>query len=221
MSVDIAVERANSSAPRDIFDQVAEIHLAEINEGFLATLGSGFLKRLYRALAESPHAFLLIAMERDVVVGFICGGTDTAKVYRSFMMRWGVLILPSLLPKLFSFHRMKRIVETLLYPSKEEVADLPKPEILNFCVSSKHQRKGVGRLLFIELVKEFQSRGISRIRIVTGKDQRSAQGFYESLGAEKVAEFEVHEGTASLVYVYDLDRAQSGSLASEPTRRYM
>lgn len=209
MGSKIVIDCIDSTALTTTLDQVAEIHRTEISEGFLATLGSGFLAKLYRALAGSPHAFLLVATEGEEVVGFICGGTDTKKVYRSFMLRWGVFVLPSILPSLLSFGRVKRILETLLYPSKEEVAELPKPEILNFCVSSRHQRKGIGRLLFHGLTEEFQSRGVSKIRIVTGESQKSAQQFYESLGAKKVADFEVHAGAGSRVYTFSLDKQQS------------
>ncbi len=187
-----------------MFLQLACLHQQEIAGGFLTELGPTFLTRLYRALSRSPHSFVIVASKENEAAGFICGASDTGRVYRHFMLRWGLVTLPILIPKLVSLGRIRRVFETLLYPSRKENLELPTPEILNFCVSKKWQRKGVGKALFNALLEEFRKRRISRIRIVTGGEQYSAQAFYESIGASLVSEIEVHNGTKSLVYTYDI-----------------
>lgn len=198
------IEQVTVDSPPSHFDQLAELHRLEIEGGFLATLGKSFLRRLYRGLAASPHGFVLAAVSGRRVHGFICGSTDTKRVYRQFLFSSGLSAVVYLLPKLFSWNRIRRILETVLYPSRHQDLALPPAEILNFCVARQSQRIGIGRELFYALVHEFQDREVERIRIVTGVEQIKAQQFYESLQATLQAEIEIHDGTKSLVYTYDI-----------------
>lgn len=187
-----------------LFGELAEIHRNEIHEGFLSTLGATFLAGLYESLAVSDDSFLIVARQSGGVVGFIVGAMDTGSVYKQVMKRSGVRSFLTLLPKLFSIKRLKRIAETLLYPNKKKDDDLPEPEILNFCVRSEAQGTGVGSALFGALCDEFRKRGVSEIRIVTGETQKSAQVFYERRGARLAAQFELHKDTSSRVYVFTI-----------------
>lgn len=188
-----------------VFDQLAEIHRKEIHEGFLSTLGDSFLKLLYQTLAQSDSAFVITSQEGGQVQGFIVGAVDTGGVYKQFFRKAGIRALPILLPKLLSWKRIKRVLETLFYPKGKQQDDLPQPEILNFCVRSELQGKGVGGQLFSALCDEFRRREIKQIRIVTGETQKSAQLFYEAKGAAHAANIEVHKDSSSRVYVYDLE----------------
>lgn len=199
-----SIQRLDSRASEDVFAQVAEIHRSEISEGFLSTLGPGFLMTLYKALSDSEHSFLLCYEAEGRVQGFIVGATDTGAVYKEFFRRAGWKSFTVLVPKLFSVARIKRILETLFYPKKKRQDDLPEPEILNFCVRAETQGQGVGSKLFEALCEEFRKRGVPKIRIVTGETQKSAQQFYEAKKATLAANIEVHKDTQSRVYVYDI-----------------
>ena len=54
------------------------------------------------------------------------------------------------------------------------------------------------------IVAEFKLRGVNRIKIVTGESQMSAQRFYDSVRATRVGDVQVHEGTKSVVFIYDI-----------------
>lgn len=207
---EIALTRVTPESDSAIFADVARIHEATITGGFLSTLGPKFLIKLYETLAGSEHSFLIVAHRDGRMLGFICGSGSTSRVYKDFMKRAGLSSLPILLPKLLSFARIKRIIETLLYPKKQG-DDLPESEILNFCVDESVQRSGVGKILFFALVDEFRKRGVTEIRIVTGETQTKAQGFYEKLGATKAKTIQVHEGVGSLVYRYAIPAASTQS----------
>ncbi len=208
METPFRLERINGHVDNRILRRLAEIHKEEIGGGFLSRLGIPFLTRLYRALSGSPYSFVIVAKQGEDMAGFICGATDTRSVYRYFMLRWGIFTLPVLLPRLVSSSRLRRVLETLLYPSKKENQDLPRPEILNFCVAQQWQRQGLGKKLFGALVEEFRKRDVPRMKIVTGSEQTKAQMFYESLNATKAAEIEIHDGTKSLVYTYNIPAAK-------------
>ncbi|MCW5937026.1 MAG: GNAT family N-acetyltransferase [Fimbriimonadaceae bacterium] len=204
-STDLLLVRLDGSENEETFLQLAEIHREAIHEGFLSTLGDRFLVTLYRSLSASASSFVVAATSGGQVAGFIAGAIDTGAVYREFARRAGPSAIVALAPKLLSPQRMKRVVETLLYPSKKQSDDLPEPEILNFCVRASAQGTGVGGRLFEELCAEFRRRDVTKIRIVTGESQVSAQRFYEKRGAILARTIEVHKGTPSRVYVFGLD----------------
>ena len=203
------IERTNGETPMAIYKEMARIHKNEIDCGFLSTFPLSFLASLYRALSDSPHSFAFVAKnEAGVVVGFICGGIDTGKVMKRFLLRNAVRAFPYILPKVFSIGNFRKIIETLFYPSKDADDSLPPQEILNFCVDSNLQRLGIGKNLFFSLVDEFQQCGMTNFKIVTGESQTKAQRFYESLGAKEYKKIEIHKGTQSLVYLYDIDSSK-------------
>lgn len=213
MNSSIRIERLADSGAAADFEACARIHREEISKGFLSTLGGRFLALLYRTLAGSRRSFLLVARTGDGIVGLICGSEDTGAVYKEFAWKAGLGVIPLLLPRLLSPRRIVSVLETLLYPHRQRRSDLPEPEILNFCVSARGQGSGVGRLLFAALVDEFRVRGVSRIRIVTGVNQKTAQRFYERAGARLAGEISVHKGSPELVYIFDISPSVSAGAA--------
>lgn len=199
------VERQNASLSRELARRVAKLHRDAIVDGFLPSLGEPFLATLYGGLVRSGSAFLITASAGTELLGFICGAVDTRRAYRDFALsREAPKAAIRLLPKVISLKTLRRVGETLLYPTKETAVDLPRAEILNFCVSATHRGQGVGKRLFGALIGEFERRRVEMIRIVTGADQQSAQAFYDRVGATRVTELEVHEGTSSVVYTFPI-----------------
>ena len=208
MSACIHYECLDNECPTSVFAQLARLHAEGISEGFLSTLGERFLQRLHHALAMSPNAFVIAAIHENEVVGFVCGSTDTKKVYRACLLRLGVVTAPVILPKLISLKRLRRVLETLLYPARTKGASLPRAELLSLCVASAWQRKGIGRRLFDELVSQFGRREVGSFRIVTGANLQKARKFYESMGARMAGEINVHRGEPSLVYIHEIGEHQ-------------
>lgn len=188
----------------ETFAHLARLHSEEIGGGFLTSLGMPLLQRLYRTINETPHAFILVAGTDTEIVGFLCASLNTKRVYRSVFSRAWIYFLPMIVRRIFSWRTIRSIWETLRYPGREFVPDLPAAEILNFCVSRKCQRGGIGRALFDAMEREYSRRGIDRIRIVTGAAQTSAIAFYEKIGATPVAMIEVHARAESRVFCYSI-----------------
>ena len=77
------VPMATSHAPA-----VAKLHRLSIKTGLTARLGQTFCERYYKALARTPHSFVLVYVDdAGRVLGFVCGATDTAKAYRHILRR--------------------------------------------------------------------------------------------------------------------------------------
>lgn len=206
MNSNLSIEMAGPMSRPELWDEIAVLHKREIADGFLSTLNQKFLARLYAAVVRCNEAFLLVATQGDTrkVVGFICGATDTSRVLRGCLWRSGFRLMVPLLPRLFSWQIATRALETLRYAGNGGSAVFPRAEILNFCVAGNLQGLGIGRSLFAALAAEFKQRGIGSIKIVTGESQISAQGFYDSVRATRVGDVQVHEGTHSVAFIYDI-----------------
>ena len=216
---ELAVRQHDAGLDRALARRVAKLHIEAIHEGFLSSLGEPFLVPLYEGLATSRSSFLITASDGDDLAGFICGATDTRRAYLDFATSRGApRAALRLIPRLLSLSTVRRVAETLLYPTKRTEVELPRAEILNFCVSADRRGQGVGRRLFRALVDEFSRRGVPDIRIVTGAEQRSAQAFYDRVGADRITELEVHEGTTSIVYTYPV-RGSGQDRAGQPIGR--
>lgn len=194
--------RLKQKSPNHYFRNIAEIHKSEIYTGFLSTFSTKFLCRLYKTIASSKYSFVFAAVHKDEIIGFICGSTNTKRVYLDFFLNHGFAIIPVLLRKLMTPERIWHTIETLVYPNRKDIMDLPKSEILNFCVRNEFQRKGVGHQLFKFMIDEFRNRNIYNFKIITGANQIKAQHFYHLMGARLVLNIEVHKGIQSLLYVY-------------------
>lgn len=197
-----------ADAQPEAYLQLARLHAEEISEGFLTSLGTGMLVRLYRAIGRSPHAFIITAGNEGHIDGFLCASVDTRRVYRDVLVHGWARLLPVLACRLLTWRTVRRCLETLRYPSRVQAPDLPAAEILNFCVRHDLQRSGIGRRLFSAMEAEFIRRGIRQIRIVTGANQQSAIRFYEKLGAEPVGTIEVHARTESRLFRYSIRDCQ-------------
>ena len=120
---------------------VAELHRVQLTEAFLSTLGRGFLTQLYRGITASPYGFVFVALdERDRIVGFVSGATDTGALQRWMLLRRGVGLGWYLLPHLVRGSVMRRIWERLRYPSRVE-GDFLRAELLSIGVCADMQGK--------------------------------------------------------------------------------
>ena len=185
---------------------VIRIHRIEISQGFLSSLGDNALALLFSHASESRFGKLLIAKDASSgqIVGFLLGTIDTGAFYKDFLCKKFLKAVFVLAPKLMSFEKLRKVFETLFYPTKEELKTLPKPELLDIAVLKEYQGTGVAQLLFQEFAKNLYAIGIDRFKITTGESLVAAQRFYEKLGAEKAGEVEVHKGQKTIVYIYKI-----------------
>lgn len=184
-------------------EQVAVLHQTYMNRGFLATLGIGFLEKLYAGMVNSDNAFCIVARDAARVVGFVSGTKHVAGFYKEFILNNFFSVGLILLVKIFDLETMKKVVETLFYPMKKE-ASLPDAELLSIVVEESYRAKGVSQELFNGLVHEFALRHIDRFKVVVGADLAAACRFYEKMGGVLHSEIEVHQGMKSRVYVWGM-----------------
>jgi ribosomal protein S18 acetylase RimI-like enzyme len=118
----------------------------------------------------------------------------------------------SLAPSLLIPRRLLRIIEILRYSrgSAEEGPTLPAAELLSIAVDPALRGRGHADGLYRQLTAFFADQGLTEYKIVVGAALAPAHRFYRRMGAEPVAEIEVHQGARSVVYVQQCREASAG-----------
>ncbi len=176
----------------------ALLHATSIVEGFLPTLGTGFLRRLYRTVARHPGSILLVAEQDGRPLGFLAGTEDVGVLYKEFSLRDGLVAGLLAAPRLAASWR--KVWETLRYPVAE--ADYPRAELLAMAVDPTARGRGVGRRLVEELLEELSRRGVRQARVMVASNNPRAIGLYEAAGFRPAARLELHRGTPSLLLTW-------------------
>ena len=177
---------------------VANLHAERISEGFLSSLGTGFLRRLYRRVLRTERSLLLVAAAGDEVRGFVAGVADVGALYREFLWHDGLIAGALAAPRLA--RAFPRVLETLRYPAA--TGDLPDAEILAVAVGGMWGGRGIGRELVCAATATFATAGVTTAKVVTTADNAAAIAMYRSAGFTSTAAVEVHTGRASEVLVW-------------------
>lgn len=186
-----------------LYRSVAELHAANIDQGFLSSLGLGFLSLMYRAIDEVDESVLVVSKSDKQVIGFIAGATSMRPIYRRMLRYWPQLFW-ALLPSLSSPQRVRRIIEILRYSSDKGACSkvtLPTAELLSIAVSHEFRGQRHADDLYRELCEHFLQQKLPAFKIVVGSVLLPAHKFYQRMGAKPTADVEVHHGSASTVYV--------------------
>jgi ribosomal protein S18 acetylase RimI-like enzyme len=179
---------------------MADLHVARISEGFLPTLGTGFLTRLYARVVASPDAFAYVAVADDEarVDGFAACALDLRALYRSFLLRDGAVAGVAAAPRLLRSWR--KVAETLRYPAT--TVELPDAEVLSVAVAADAAGHGAGASLVDAVTQELASRDVRAAKVVTGAANDAATRMYRKCGFEVAQRLQVHGGTESVVLVW-------------------
>jgi putative acetyltransferase len=180
---------------------VAALHTARIGEGFLVTLGPRFLTRLYRRIAVSPHAVLLVADERsdEGIAGFVAAATTTRGLYGEFLRRDAVPAGLAAAPAILLNPR--RVWETFRYGRSDD-GDLPAAEILSVAVAADAAGRGIGGALVALAQEELARLGAPEARVVTAVGNDAALAMYERAGFRRRTRTQIHAGVPQEVLVW-------------------
>lgn len=181
---------------------VAMLHKENISSGFISSLGPAFSRQLYRGIASCSSAFCLVALEDKRAVGFIAGAESVGKVYKSIILKRGLLMSACLIRFIFSLRTIRKIFQTLLYPSRTS-EEYPPAEVLSVAVAPDARRKGFGSKLMQSALAEFRGRGISAVKVAVAADNEPANKYYRKEGFEKAGIYDSH-GVQTNIYVQKL-----------------
>jgi ribosomal protein S18 acetylase RimI-like enzyme len=178
---------------------VAQLHSNGITEGFLSSLGTPFLARLYQAMARSSDAILLLAQVDGGVAGFVAGSARPGRFYRWFLRTNAPSAALALLPRALHPRVLVRMMETLRQV-RSSGRDDAAAELFAIAVSGSTRRGGIGAALVHRLEQELVQAGAETITVVVGASNAGARAFYERLGFSDAEPIQVHRGEPSVRY---------------------
>jgi len=180
--------------------QVAELHIAGIQTGFISSLGVDFVTTVYEAIATSKNAFGLAAIRDDKIIGFVTFSSNTVALYKSVIFKKGLRFAFLLAGKLFSTKRIRNIAETILYPAKiKKKIELPQAELLSIVVAEEKRGKGLSQELLREGFSLCRQRKIENVKVLVGADNKPANSLYQKCGFALVCQIQNH-GIISNIY---------------------
>ena len=192
--------------------QIAELHIESISTGFISSLGIDFVASLYEAIARSKSSFGFVAEKDGKVLGFVAFTTNLNKLYKSVILKKGLLFALLLAGRMVSFERVKRVLETLFYPGRIKKLirlrrmNLPAAELLSIAVPQGERRKGLAGQLIKKGFQHCQKEGIDKVKVLIGADNKPGNKLYLKFGFELVGQI-INHGVLSNIYV-----AQTSSL---------
>lgn len=188
---------------------VAKLHISGIATGFISSLGTKFVTALYQTVSKSKYGFGFVAIENGEIVGFSCFTTNLDKLYKSVILKGGLKLIFTVAWKMFSFEKIKKVLETLFYPNRIKKMNLPSAEFLSMVISEQARGKGLATRLMSCGFDECAREGIEKIKIFAAVKIKAINKMYEKCGFELVGQMTNH-GVVSNVYVADTGKNYIG-----------
>lgn len=178
---------------------LARIHREQLPDGFLPTLGQGFLTRLYRALIAFPRAVALVAEEHGEVVGFATGVASPRAFARHFLIRHGLPAAVLATSALVRPSALRKLGETATYAERSTTRD--EAELVSLAVRQGHEGTGIAARLVRLAVSELGALGATTVKLVAPARNERATSLYRATGFKPREEISVHDGARSIVWV--------------------
>ena len=184
--------------------QVAQLHVENLDQGFLGSLGVSFLTLMYQAIDESESSVLLVESGELGVSGFVSGTENMGQIYCRMLRKWPRL-LTSLFPSVLNPVAAWRILEILFYSrQKNKNQCLPSFELLSIAVDPDYRGQGAAKRLYRALIDHCVGREVRAFKITVGERLQPAHRFYRKMGAVAAGEVYVHGGQRSIIYVQSM-----------------
>jgi GNAT superfamily N-acetyltransferase len=187
--------------------EVAQLHISGISGGFISSLGIDFVTSLYKAIAYSDSSFGYVVKQDGRIIGFASFTTDLGSLYKTVIRKSGARFFLQLAGKAFSWRMMKKMLETLFYPSRIKKLDLPTAEFLSMVIAEEGRGKGLATKLVQKGFDECAKLGIDKIKILAAVQIGPINKLYEKFGFKVFTQI-VNHGVVSNVYVVPTDHFQ-------------
>jgi len=183
-------------------EQIAQLHIEGISTGFISSLGIRFVTALYEAIIKTGTCYGFVT-DDDKVVGFVAFTTSLGHFYKSIILKKGFRFAFLLARKMLSLKRIKRVVETLFYPSRIKEMNLPEAELISIAVAQQARQMGLATRLVEKGFAEYQRRGVEKVKVLVYAENNAANRLYQKCGFEFAEQIKSH-GLTSNIYVATL-----------------
>jgi ribosomal protein S18 acetylase RimI-like enzyme len=198
-------------------EQVARLHIEGISTGFISSLGTEFVTALYEAIAQSKTDFSFVTSlvsEDNKVLGFAAFTSNLGKLYKSVVLKKGARFAFLLAGKMLSLQRIKKVFETLFYPSRIKKMNLPSAELLSIVVAPQARRLKLGTRLVQAGFDQCSKMGIDKVKVLVAAANEPANKLYLKCGFELAGQIDNH-GICSNIYVARI--AEQDQISKSPT----
>ena len=191
---------------KEKISEIVDIHLNTFVGFFLTDLGKGFLKNLYIGYLEDKNSGILIAVEKNKVIGFLAYSNDYSNFYKNLLkkkiVKFGFYSLISLLKHPIYFNRIIGA-----FGKSEEVKKSDKyVELASIGVESSFEGKGVGTQLINQLKKITDFNKYKYISLETdAKNNEKVNSFYKSNNFKLFYTYKTKQGRLMNEYHYTND----------------
>jgi len=198
---------------------IAALHIQGISTGFISSLGIDFVTALYEAIAKSTSSFGLEVEDNGKVLGFVTFTTNLNKLYKSIIAKKGWRFGLLLAGKIFSLQRIKKLFETLLYPTRVKEMNLSSAELLSIVIHPGECRGGLATKLVQKSFEHCQKIGLDKVKVLVGADNEPANKLYIKCGFKLVGQIDNH-GVTSNIYEAQIDKALSEKINSNKASKH-
>jgi ribosomal protein S18 acetylase RimI-like enzyme len=186
-------------------EQVAALHIQCISTGFISSMGIDFVTSLYEAIVQSNSSFGIVAVRNEKVLGFAAFTTNINTLYKAVIWRKGLKFALLLASHMCSLKRVKRMFETLFYPTRIKNMNLPSAELLSIAFAPEEQRKGLAGQLIEMGFRHYRKTGVDKVKVLIGADNKAGNQLYIKSGFEPAGKINNH-GVLSNVYVAQINQ---------------
>lgn len=173
------ITQINQPKP-EISERLAKIHKEVLAESFLSSLGLPFLKLLYPILLSNKKNVVLVANDKNEIVGFLVATIDNNNLLKSVVSLRNLLsLLPTLVPVFITHPPFLLALGKWSLTQKQHS---PSAELQFIAILPKYQGKGLGTKMVIVLNNLFQKRGVKSYLVSTKSNNFLSNGFYKRLG---------------------------------------
>lgn len=184
-----------------IAQQVAKLHIENLSESFLASLGEKFLTEIYISVQNDEESKLICEYHKDRIIGFVSAGISMSRIYKGLFIRVPMVLL-AIAPSLLNPMKLVRIFNLIIYSLKNtDTNSFPSPELWTIAVDGRYRRKGISSKLYESVIKFFKDKRVISFKILVSDNLKGAHMFYEKLGAKKNGKIELHGGSTSTIYI--------------------
>lgn len=180
--------------------KLAAVHMSAFPAFFLTSLGTRFVRRYYRAMAQDDWTVGRVALVDGVVIGAAIGTLQPAKTYRRMLCRHGLAFVTAAAPAVVQSPRSwRRLARAMLY--RGQVVGRPTNAALlsSLLVAPGHAGQGIGTVALESWEQEVRQNGFGHAYATTDAvKNESALQFYALRGWTTGANFTTTEGRLML-----------------------
>ena len=184
---DTGLAKLTGAEDGKIYAQIAAMHRRQLAAGALAHFPERFLANFYCYTAKRADCAIFVVQDRDRVIGFVAGTTQSSGLLASFAVTSPIEMVRSGLSLLLKPQILGRVTSLLLFITagtrRSRFGDC---QLLSIAVASENERCGFGSALFAALCGWFRSVGATSFEIIAATTQTSALQFYRRHGANEV-----------------------------------